>query len=212
MARRLHVRAITYSLLILASACGGSSRTSVPISDRCASAFSTAASVDEMHDTLADLFPAYSACSSFEEWKAADARYPKAIGGADPVLYARNVCAANTQLTSTPICRAVAVSEQGIPLTFEQIRRSDPGAVTVDLLDHPSSVQAKYVDAVMKDAGLYSPLGFNDKTLIVYGLDTCANPAAALPVDWSPAPGDTQADVNRFAAAARLHASTTLCS
>ena len=74
----------------------------------CTEAFAAAASISEYQDTHEDLFPAYSACTSIDEWKAADALYPAAIDGADPVRYAMTVCANNQgELRETPICRAV---------------------------------------------------------------------------------------------------------
>lgn len=78
------------------------------VSEKCANAFAAAAGVDEYHDTHQDLFPAYSACKGIEEWKAANALYPKAMDGADPVRYAMTVCAYNQgELGTTPICKAV---------------------------------------------------------------------------------------------------------
>lgn len=84
------------------------------VSDRCAEAFESAANVSAYQDTHEDLFPAYSACSSVEEWRAADQVYPEAIDGVDPVRYAMTVCASNQQrLGDTPICRAVNAAAAG---------------------------------------------------------------------------------------------------
>jgi hypothetical protein len=80
------------------------------VSGACADAFREAANVDALHDTHADLYPAYSACTSIEEWREADRRYPEAIDGVDPVMYAQNICAgAQDELGKTPICKAVNV-------------------------------------------------------------------------------------------------------
>lgn len=74
----------------------------------CEAAFARAAAVDNMHDTHADLFPAYTACKTLAEWRRANTAYPDAIDGVDPIVYARNVCAGNqARLGSTPICKAV---------------------------------------------------------------------------------------------------------
>ena len=80
------------------------------VSEACASAFRAAASVSEYRDKHEDLFPAYSACTSIEEWKAANGLYPKAIDGVDPVRYAMTVCANNQrELGATAICQSVNV-------------------------------------------------------------------------------------------------------
>ena len=79
------------------------------VSTACAEAFKNAAAVSEFQDTHEDLFPAYSACKTLDEWKAADVQYPDAIDGVDPVLYAGNVCEGNSaRLGDTPICKAIA--------------------------------------------------------------------------------------------------------
>ena len=74
----------------------------------CIEAFAAAARISEYQDTHEDLFPAYSACTSLEEWKAADALYPAVIDRVDPIRYAMTVCANNQEeLRETPLCRAV---------------------------------------------------------------------------------------------------------
>ena len=78
------------------------------VSSACTEAFAMAASISESQDTHEDLFPAYSACTSLEEWEAANALYPAAIDGVAPIRYAMTVCANNQEeLRETPICRAV---------------------------------------------------------------------------------------------------------
>ena len=82
--------------------------TAVEPTSSCIEAFAAAARVRADQDTHEDLFPAYSACMSLEEWKSADALYPTAIDGVDPIRYAMTVCANNQEeLRETPICRAV---------------------------------------------------------------------------------------------------------
>lgn len=74
----------------------------------CMEAFAAAAAVSPYLDTHEDLFPAYAACTSIDDWQAADALHPAAIDGADPVQYAMTVCAGNQEeLGETPICKAV---------------------------------------------------------------------------------------------------------
>ncbi len=66
-----------------------------------------------------DLFPAYWACRTLDEWTEASERFPVVLqlGGVDPVCYALKVCnwAADEQegyttaIQGSPICEAVAV-------------------------------------------------------------------------------------------------------
>lgn len=106
MRRECSMVAGIISLSLLFGCAGGGPEG---VSAECAAAFEEAAAVSDLQDTHADLFPAYSACTTLDEWKAADAAYPDAIDGADPVSYARNVCGGNSaQLSGTPICRAVS--------------------------------------------------------------------------------------------------------
>lgn len=106
------------ALLLVQGACNSDDRTTdstttaateiKQVSEECAEAFKDAANVNEVQDTHQDLFPAYSACSSIEEWRAADALYPDAFDGVDPVQAAITVCAYNQrEIGSTRICRTV---------------------------------------------------------------------------------------------------------
>ncbi len=102
---------------LVATSCQGSEEESEtrpkPVVSRqsdssCIEAFAVAAAVSPYQDTHEDLFPAYSACTSLEERKAADALHPDAIDGVDSIQYAMTVCANNQEeLRETPICRAV---------------------------------------------------------------------------------------------------------
>ena len=121
----------TLVALSLPSACGGDSTPDVRSNSRslpspptpatearavqpvvtsaspCMEAFAAAAAVSPYLDTHEDLFPAYAACTSIDDWKAADALHPDAID-IDPVQYAMTVCAVNQEeLDETPICKAV---------------------------------------------------------------------------------------------------------
>lgn len=109
------VRLMLVALALVAGACGGGSSEdsgdsgspddeSLPA---CEQAFKDAGEVSDMQDTHEDLFPAYSACMSLEEWEAADEKYPDAIDGVEPRLYAQNVCSNNQEaIGDTPICEA----------------------------------------------------------------------------------------------------------
>jgi hypothetical protein len=78
------------------------------VSEACARAFAFAHSVDAMRDTHSDLFPAYRACMSAAEWRAASAAYPDAIDGVDPIEYAMTVCANNQdEIGDTAMCKVV---------------------------------------------------------------------------------------------------------
>lgn len=66
---------------------GGGSPSERGLSEACALAFKAAAAVDDFRDTHADLYPAYRACKSMDEWTTASATYPGAIDGADPISY-----------------------------------------------------------------------------------------------------------------------------
>ena len=78
------------------------------VASPCIRAFATAAAVSEYSDTREDLFPAYSACGSIDEWKEAYALHPNAIDGGSPEQHAMTVCADNqAELGETPICQAV---------------------------------------------------------------------------------------------------------
>lgn len=104
------------------------------VSKPCSDAFRAAAQVSEYHDTHQDLFPAYFACKSIEEWKVANTMYPKAIDGVDPVLYARNVCAGNqAQLGSAPICQVVNTPKPPMPGTRQLEASKRTGLLGVPL-------------------------------------------------------------------------------
>lgn len=57
----------------------------------CDAAFAEAAAVDEMQDTVEDLYPAAHACTSVEDWAAASERNPGAID-VDPEVFLGNMC------------------------------------------------------------------------------------------------------------------------
>jgi hypothetical protein len=67
--------------------------TGIVISAACDSVFSAAAAKDEMHDSVEDLFPAVTACTSLDEWEAAYDRYGGLrFTGDDGVAILRNMC------------------------------------------------------------------------------------------------------------------------
>ena len=86
----------------------------------CMDAFQAAASVSDVRDTHSDLFPAYFACSNLDDWKKADSRFPNALDGADPIVYARNVCGNTASLEDSPVCNAVSEDELNNPDRLSQ--------------------------------------------------------------------------------------------
>lgn len=84
------------------------SPTSTPLSAACDAAFARAAAVDEMLDTVADLYPAVRVCPTIEQWVAASSKNPGAIAaGVDPREFLGNVCTAGAggTLSAEPLCQ-----------------------------------------------------------------------------------------------------------
>lgn len=215
---------VTFALLGACAAPSGREESPTPTqapvatTSACADSFAAAAAVDEMHDSVSDLYPAIETCS-LDEWREEFARHAGLgfIGTADEVL--TNACQAR-EITDTSLCREIRASiSSAAPepaLSLSEIRTADEGDVTLDLLNHPDTVQARFLDAV-NDApfrgtvlGLFFPVGTSDKSLLVYAMDSCSgNPP--LPTDWEPAPGLTAVDLNAFAAEVRKIAQQLLC-
>lgn len=101
------------------------------------------------------------------------------------------------------------------PLAFEELSvAQDDGRVTLDLLCFPDTPWRQYLDAVTDlafEADIVEPLGTTDRNVIQYGLASCEDEATPVPAEWEPAPGGTQADVDRFAGLARRQAEVFLC-
>jgi hypothetical protein len=101
-------------------------------------------------------------------------------------------------------------------MTLDDVRAASEGEVTMDLYNHPDTIQARFVDAVydteFRDSvlGLFTPLGFTDRSLLVYAMDYCEGDAD-IPDDWEPAPGLTAADVEEVVAAIEQVADEFLC-
>jgi hypothetical protein len=97
------------------------------------------------------------------------------------------------------------------PLSIDEIAQADAGAVTLDLHYYPGSAHALFHRRVYEEAGLHWPVGMTDKNLILYGLASCDTDSPPVPAQWEPLPGDTQADVETVAEAARDAAAEILC-
>lgn len=76
-------------------------------STACELAFADAAAVGDMEDTVEDLDPAVRACTSLEEWGAANAANPAALDGVDPFEFLGNRCDVGDGLSATNLCGAL---------------------------------------------------------------------------------------------------------
>jgi hypothetical protein len=71
----------------------------------CEQAMETAAEVDEMSDTLEDLYDVVRACANLAEFRAASEQFPEALDGVDPEVILPNLCAnPDAGISDTPIC------------------------------------------------------------------------------------------------------------
>ena len=130
-------------------------------------AFAAAAAVSPYQDEHEDLFHAYSACTSIDEWERAAASHPAAIDGVDPIRYAMTVCAGNQdELGDTPICRAVNAPPGGDSLLKASGRTG--------LLGVPLPEQAKLIERRQAD-----PANYVDPQE-AYALSATANELAAF--------------------------------
>lgn len=71
----------------------------------CDAAFAEAAAVDQMQDTVADLYPAAHACTSVEDWVAASEGNPGAID-VDPEVFLGNMCL-SPEIADADLCAEV---------------------------------------------------------------------------------------------------------
>jgi hypothetical protein len=109
-------------LAITLTACGdtgedspdtGAPAATVPADDNssaggdCDEAWQAAADVSDTEDTHEDLHPAFTACTSFDEWAAASERHPSVLDGSDPLVYAQIQCEYVTELSDSPVCTSL---------------------------------------------------------------------------------------------------------
>lgn len=73
----------------------------VVVSAACEQALSSATGITA-------LIPAFSACATSDEFVAAAAKFPAALGGVDPAFYVANNCAVNAEVSASRICQALA--------------------------------------------------------------------------------------------------------
>lgn len=92
-------------LALLVVGCGGATDVGTPAT-ACRAAFEAAANVDEMADSVSDLYPAVRACGSVAEWTEAFDAVDGAgfTGRAEEIL--ANVCIA-PDLAGEPLCAEI---------------------------------------------------------------------------------------------------------
>ena len=106
--------AIIATLLIVASGCSAAQQSAAAgggnSASACDEAFAAAASVDDMHDTVSDLYPAVRECLNVDAWVAAADANPGAIAvGVNPLTFLGNVCGdPESGLEGAPLCQQVA--------------------------------------------------------------------------------------------------------
>jgi len=101
-ARMRVIAGLTVAAVLVACGSGG---PPAPAS-ACDQAMEAAAAVDEMRDTVADLYPVVRACPSIADFTAASARFPDALGGVDPRDNMPNLCA-EPSLADAALCGEV---------------------------------------------------------------------------------------------------------
>jgi len=59
---------------------------------------------------ISALIPAFGACATSDEFVAAAAKFPAALGGVDPAFYVANNCAVNAEVSTSRLCKSLAGS------------------------------------------------------------------------------------------------------
>lgn len=74
-------------------------------SNSCAAAFSNAAAVSSLEDTVSDIDPAVRGCGSVAEWNSNARNYPEVVpSDVDPEQYLANRCKYGVGLSTTSLC------------------------------------------------------------------------------------------------------------
>lgn len=116
-----------------------------PPSSACETAFQYAASLDSLHDTDAQLFPALTACATILDFNDASAKYPAALDGTPPLTWLHNVCSFHRKLRVAPICGQMA--------DIDRVQPSQPSPATEQA---PTTVPGGGVDPAV--AHVYTDL------------------------------------------------------
>jgi hypothetical protein len=102
------------AIALIAAGCSGSATgpaasaqipTPAPVS-ACDADFAAAAAVDDMSDSVSDLYPAVRDCRSLEEWSAAFVAHDGAGFVGDPIEFLRNACR-GPEINNEPLCKSV---------------------------------------------------------------------------------------------------------
>ena len=93
------------------------------VTAQCDQAFAQAASIGDMEDTVEDLYPAVTACTSIEDWIAGSEANPGALSEAvRPLMFLGNVCGSlNAGLENTDLCqllRALCDTDDDVSMTM----------------------------------------------------------------------------------------------
>lgn len=139
---------------------------------------------------------------------------------------------------SASVPPSVAPSEQwkpwlAAPLTLDELRQADDGAVTRQIALHPETPQAQYVRFMLSEkSGLARPDGVTERNLLIYAMEWCQHTQAAIerlrqrtesparlltpppvPADWLAWPEQTRDNLreSNFAHTARGFAARLIC-
>jgi hypothetical protein len=94
------------ALLVLLCGCSAGTDSS-SAGGECDEAWQVADEVAHLSGQAKVLHPAFSACTSFDEFQSASTRYPGVLDGVDPARYVDNQCHFRTLLMETPVCRTL---------------------------------------------------------------------------------------------------------
>jgi len=103
------MRRLMLALVVVLAACGGATPTAAPtltVASACDAAFAAAVGVDEMSDSVSDLYPAIRACSTVAAWSVAFTAHGGAGFTGTPTEVLRNACMA-AEVASELLCKSV---------------------------------------------------------------------------------------------------------
>lgn len=103
---------VTILMAMALAACGTTESTTFgEVGDSltaCEQAFADAAAVDEMHDSVEDMFPAVRACGSLEDWEAAWDQFGAELGFSGSARSVLTSMCLSEEIASTDLCQAVS--------------------------------------------------------------------------------------------------------
>lgn len=141
MARHNLVLVVVLVLVVAAACTSGDDSNGVPVEQNdslpqgaCEQAFSDAARISSLEDTVEDLNPAIRACATLNEWNVAASAYPAALDGADSTTFLRNRCV-NAELAGSSLCREITggfSQADARDRVIECLAALDPSAAVVE--------------------------------------------------------------------------------